>query len=112
MPHICTMLLYNVTLTVDRDITTSWLQWMTDTHIPDVMSTGMFISYRFSRLIGHDHSDSEIFSVQYLTKDMAHLTRYHNEFAPELQRSHRERYGDKVAVFRTLMQIIEHNDKL
>ena len=38
------MLLYNVTITVDLDVHDDWVQWMRDTHIPDVMSTGMFIS--------------------------------------------------------------------
>ena len=70
------MLLYNVTVTIDLDAHEDWVQWMRDSHIPDVMSSGMFVSYRMSRLIGHDHADSEIYTMQYLVKDMAHLVRY------------------------------------
>ncbi|GAB4496036.1 MAG: hypothetical protein OHK0019_26870 [Saprospiraceae bacterium] len=106
------MFLYNVTITVDLDIHEDWARWMRDTHIPDVMSTGMFISYRMSRLTGHEHVDSEIYTVQYLVKDMAHLRRYQEEFAPELQRQHRERYDGKFAAFRTVMEVIEHNEKI
>ncbi|MBN8682069.1 MAG: DUF4286 family protein [Chitinophagales bacterium] len=104
------MILYNVTVTLDIDVHQEWSNWMRDTHIPDVMSTGMFLSYRMSRLLDHDHQDSEIYSIQYLVKDMAHLRRYYQEFAPELQRQHTARYEGKFVVFRTIMEVIDHNE--
>lgn len=106
------MLLYNVTVTIDLDIHKDWVKWMREVHIPEVMITGMFVSYRMSRLIGHDHSDSEIYTIQYLVKDMALLMRYQNEFSPELQRQHQERYAGKFAAFRTVMELVDHNDKI
>jgi TRAP-type C4-dicarboxylate transport system substrate-binding protein len=84
---------------------------MRETHIPDVMSTGMFLSYRMSRLLGHEHQDSEIFSVQYLVRDMAHLRRYQEEFAPALQQETKARYDGKFAVFRTVMDLVDHNEQ-
>ena len=104
------MLLYNVTVTIDLDIHEEWATWMRDTHIPDVLITGMFVSYRMCRLIGHDHADSEIYTIQYLVRDMAHLMRYQNEFAPELQRQYCERYDGKFAAFRTVMEVIDSNE--
>jgi hypothetical protein len=106
------MLLYNVTVTIDLDVHDDWVQWMRETHIPDVMATAMFLSYRFNKMVGHEHEDAEIYTIQYLVKDMPHLMRYQEEFAPELQRKHRERYDGKYAVFRTLMEIVDHNEKL
>ena len=85
---------------------------MRNTHIPDVMSTGMFLSYRMCRLMGHEHTDAEIFTVQYLVKDMAHLMRYQEEFAPELQQQHSNRYEDKYAAYRSLMEVVDHNERL
>lgn len=106
------MLLYNVTVTIDLDVHADWQRWMQNSHIPDVMATGMFLSYRMSRLIGHEHTDSEIFTVQYLLKDMAHLVRYQQDFAPELQEQVRARYDGKYAVFRTVMELVDHNEKM
>ncbi len=100
------MLLYNVTITVDLDLHEDWVRWMRDTHIPDVMATGMFISCRMSKLLGHEHTDAEIFTVQYLVKDMVHLRHYQEEFAPKLQQQHQERYNGKIAAFRTVMEVI------
>ncbi len=104
------MVLYNVTVTLELSIHEDWLRWMLETHIPDVMITGMFISYRMSRLIGHDHNDAEIYTIQYLLKDLDHLTRYQQEFAPDLQRQVRERYEGKFEVFRTIMEVVDTNE--
>jgi Domain of unknown function (DUF4286) len=106
------MLIYNVTITIDLDVHKDWEHWMRNTHIPDVMSTGMFLSYRMCRLVGHEHTDAEIFTVQYLVKDMAHLMRYQEEFAPELQQQHSTRYDGKYAAFRSLMEVVDHNEQL
>ncbi len=100
------MFLYNVTITLDLDIHEDWLQWMKNVHLPDVMATGMFVSYRMCRLMGHEHQDSEIYTMQYMAPDMEHLRRYQQDFAPELQRLFRERYEGKFAAFRTVMEII------
>ena len=110
IPNSLYILLYNVTVTIDLDVFKDWQHWMQDTHIPDVMATGMFMSYRMCRLIGHEHTDSEIFTVQYLVKDMAHLMRYQQEYAPELQEAVRKRYDGKYAVFRTVMEVVDHNE--
>lgn len=105
------MLIYNVTITLDADIEQDWLQWMKETHVPDVMMTGMFVSYRMGRLLSHEHTESEIYTVQYLAKDMAHLQRYLEEFAAELQKATKLRYDGKYAVFRTVMELVDHNEK-
>lgn len=100
------MLLYNVTITVDQDVHEDWLHWMQTVHIPAVMDTGMFLSYRLSRLLGHEHEDAEIFTVQYLVLDVGHLRRYQEEFAPRLQADHTQRYEGRFAAFRTIMEVI------
>ena len=32
------MIVYNVTVSVDENITSDWLAWMKDEHIPEVMA--------------------------------------------------------------------------
>jgi len=106
------MLLYNVTVTIDLEIHEDWVRWMRETHIPDIMASGCFLSYRMCRLLGHEHEDSEIYAVQYLSKDMVHLMRFQQEFAPDLQAQHKARYDGRYAVFRTVMEVVDHNEKM
>ncbi|MCY7329163.1 MAG: DUF4286 family protein [Saprospiraceae bacterium] len=106
------MLLYNVTFTIDLEIQDDWVRWMRETHIPDIMATGSFLSYRMCRLLSHEHDDAEIYAIQYLVKDMAHLMRFQQEFAPELQARHKARYEGRYVVFRTAMELVDHNEKM
>ncbi len=106
------MLIYNVTITIDNDIEQDWRTWMLEQHIPDVMMTGMFVSYRLNRLLNHEHQEAEIYTVQYLATDMEHLQRYLEEFAGPLQAAHKQRYEGKYATFRTVMELVDHNDKI
>jgi hypothetical protein len=106
------MIVYNITVSVDLDVHEDWVSWMKETHIPDVMSTGMFVSYRLTRMLNHEHTDMEIYAVQYLCKDMAHLTTYQKDFAEALQADHRKRYDGKYTVFRSLLEIIDHNEHI
>jgi hypothetical protein len=100
------MLLYNVTITIDLDVHDDWLRWMREIHVPEVMATGLFLSSRMCRLLGHEHADAEIYAMQYLVQDMDTLLRYQREFGPALQRQTQERYEGKYAVFRSVMEVV------
>jgi len=106
------MLLYNVTVTIELSVHEDWLNWMRNSHIPDVMSTGMFLSYRLNKMLGHEHEDAEVYTVQYLVKDMAHLIQYNDIYALDLQAKVKARYDGKYVVFRTVMEVVDHNEHL
>lgn len=100
------MIIYNVTLTVDADIAEEWLQWMRTQHIPEVMKTGMFDSWRILRVLTGEQ-DGMSYAVQYECRDMSTYERYRSEFAPALQAQTLSRYGNKVLAFRTLLEVLE-----
>jgi hypothetical protein len=45
------MILYSVTVNIDRQVEQDWLQWMKSVHIPEVMDTGLPMSYKLLRLL-------------------------------------------------------------
>ena len=98
------MLLYNVTVGVDKDIEMEWLAWMKEKHIPDVMKTGMFVSSKIYKVL-HDQDDGTTsYSVQYIAKSMDHIQQYLEAYAPALAEEHRQRYLHKHVAFRTLLE--------
>jgi len=103
------MLLYNVTVTIDLEVHQDWLRWMQEIHIPDVMNTGLFLSYRLCRLMTHEHTDAEMYTIQYAVQDMSSLQQYQQEFATALQEAHKVRYEGKYAAFRSVMEVLEHS---
>ena len=101
------MIVYNVTIKVDDAIEMEWVKWMKDIHIPDVMSTACFTSYRVS-LIDAVEGDQggNAYSVQYTALNRGALSTYFNQYAVQLQKEHIERFGDKALAFRTIMEVL------
>lgn len=100
------MIKYNVTIGVDEDITTAWLDWMKKEHIPDVMDTGIFLKAQISRIINSSDSNNT-FAITYTCDSMKDLHYYQVNYATELQQKHIDRYGDKAVPFRTIMEVIQ-----
>ena len=103
------MILYNVTISIDPDVHDEWLQWMKETHIPDVMATGLFIENKIARILAEEEG-GKAYSIQYLLRNMDDYETYQQEHAPRLQAEHIERYDGKFGAFRTLLHVIHHTD--
>lgn len=99
------MILYNVTVSIDEEVHEDWLNWMKDVHIPEVLSTGMFVENRLCRIHAFEEGGVS-YSIQYLATDMEHYERYQEEFAPRLQEEHTRRYAGKFAAFRTVLEVV------
>lgn len=98
------MFLYNVTVGIDADIEQEWVQWMKTTHIPDVLRTGLFVDYKFYKVL-HDNSDGSIsYSVQYFATSIENVVLYLEKLAPALVEEHRQKFRDKHVAFQTLLE--------
>jgi len=99
------MILYNVTVSVDRDIAEEWVVWMKTEHIPDVMATGHFTSHRILRLLNDDPDVTGIsYAVQYEAADIGQLEAYLLHEATALREKHMLRYGSKTIAFRSVLE--------
>ena len=99
------MIIYNVTVSVDLEVHEMWLVWMKDTHIPDVMATGLFLDSKICRVLSEDDSDAT-YAIQYTCTDMATYERYRDEHAQRLQAELAKYYGGKTTAFRTLLEVV------
>lgn len=99
-------ILYNVTVKILIDKAEEWLDWMQTIHIPDVMATGKFDSFRMTEIIEED-DQGRTFSIQYVSSNMETFQSYQAEDAKKLQEEHQIRYKDMYVAFRTLMNIIK-----
>jgi len=98
------MFLYNVTVGIDADIEQEWVLWMKMTHIPDVLRTGLFVDYKFYKVL-HDNGDGSIsYSVQYFATSLDNVVLYLEKFAPALVEEHRQKFRDKHVAFQTLLE--------
>lgn len=98
------MILYNVTVNIAPEVHREWLEWMKNKHIPDVLSTGLFIENRFFRVLTTEEDEGFTYSVQYFLESMEKYETYREVFAPALQAEHTEKYRDQFVAFRTLLE--------
>lgn len=98
------MIIYNVTTKVDESIAGTWLQWLFDEHLPDVMRTGCFSGYRVVRLLEVDDSEGPTYAVQYNAESKADYNRYIELYAPELRQRSIDKWGAGFIAFRSVME--------
>jgi len=98
------MLLYNVTVGIDRDAEAEWLQYMREKHIQDVLNTGLFMGYKMYKVL-HNQEDGTIsYSIQYLARSIEDVQQYLEVFAPALIEQHRKRFEHRHVAFMTLLE--------
>ncbi len=100
------MIIYNVTISVERPVHEQWLVWMRHTHIPEVMATGLFLEHRMLRVLADDGADTLTFAVQYTCQDMAAFEAYERDHAPRLRAESEKYYGGRALSFRTLLEVL------
>lgn len=99
------MIIYNVTLNVDESIHDEWMLWMHNTHIPEVLATGLFSSAKMLRLLTRQADETgETYAIQYLADSLENYLTYQEKHAPSLQKKTLDKYGNKLLAFRTLME--------
>jgi len=98
-------ILYNITIKIETGLHEEWLEWMKSVHIPEVMSTACFESYKITRILGDDDDHGVGFAIQYISPDMDTFSIYQQKYARQLQEKHSDRYANQYVAFRTLMQI-------
>ncbi len=99
------MIIYSVTISLDRGIEQNWLAWMQETHIPEVMATGHFEDYSFQQLL-EPTVDPEMvtYNVHYHCATIEAYRAYEKNHAPKLRQAHEDRYANRFVSFRTLLK--------
>jgi len=101
------MIVYNISIKVNKMIETEWVQWQKTEHIPEVMSSRQFFDYRFFRLVEDEVSDGVIYIVQYFAESMQEYNQYVHQFASGLRQKAFDKWGNQFIAFRTIMQSVD-----
>lgn len=101
------MIIYSVTVAIDRDVEDAWLAWMRDTHIPDVLATGFFRAAEIRRQIDAT-SDAKraTYVIEYACDSLERYEFYRATKASALQQDHGKRYAGKFEASRQLFERI------
>ena len=100
------MVIYNVTIKVDKDAAAAWVQWMKTEHIDDLLRTGLFTDCRLCKLLEQDESEGITFIAQYFCASIDQYNIYIAQYAEKMREKGQSRFGGKFVAFRTIMEII------
>ena len=103
------MIIYNVTLKVNRSISEEWLEWLKKTHSKEMLETTLFYDCRICRLLEQDDTEDLTFVVQYYCRSLNDYRNYMENHAEAMRRKGTERFGTQVLGFRTLMEVLDEN---
>lgn len=100
------MLLYNITVGIDKDIEDEWKLWIKDSYLNAVMKTGLFKEYKIYKVLTHDDESSVSYSIQLFAERIENVVGYLEKFAPSIVEEQRERFKNRHVVFNTLLEEI------
>ena len=69
------MILYSVTIVIQADIESEWVDWMKKVHVPDVLRTGFFSDCQICKLIGTG-KEEPTYILQYRCPSLEEYYRY------------------------------------
>ena len=101
------MIIYNVTVKVDSQIAGTWLQWLLNEHIPDVMRTKCFTGYKVVRLLEVDDSEGPTYAIQYFASSLEDYKHYIENYAPEMRKRSTDKWGNQFMAFRSVMEVVK-----
>ncbi len=92
---------------MDKPLAPTWLNWMFQEHIPEVMQTGCFLECKVLKLLTEaDDNQGVNYAIQYTANSMEDYEHYRTHFAPALQQKTLEKFGNQVLAYRSLLEVI------
>lgn len=100
------MIVYNITTKILPQIKEQWLHWQTNEHIPEMMATGLFDSFKLYRLLDQDDTEGITFTIQYSASSLQRYQQYMDVFAAAMRKKAVDKWGNQFIAFRTVMQLV------
>jgi len=101
------MYIYNITTNIEEASHHAWVKWMKEIHIPEVLSTGKFLSAKFTKVLVEEDMGGVTYSIQYSVMDKVTLERYYEEDAARLMESVQQKFAGKLVSFKTELEVVD-----
>ena len=98
------MFIYNITIKVENSIHQRWLSWMSEQHIPFIMSSGKFTDHQLLRLREVDESDGPTYALQLFAESKADYNAFKAVYEADCLKKQRAAWDAKMLCFSTLME--------
>lgn len=101
------MILYNITIKPDPEISGEYLAWLKEKHVPEIMATGCFTEYRICRMLDLEEGEGTTLVVQYHAPSRESYEKYLRDHAPGLREDAFRTWGDRFLAYRSIMEVVQ-----
>lgn len=103
------MILYNITLNIDNDITDDCLDYLKGTFIRQATASRVMQSPKIHRVLPNETSDSQSgsYAIQFNVKNIDTLNYWIEHEGQHISKQLISRFGNKIAGFTTVLEEIE-----
>ena len=92
---------------INKDVEDSWLKWMKDKHIEDVLKTGYFTDWDIKKQLNPEPAaDESTYVISYKTSSLDQYFEYLEKEAPRLQKEHTDKFYGKFKASRSVYKLI------
>lgn len=100
------MLLYNITYNVETEASETWLAWMQETLLPDVLATNLIVGHKQFRLLTELDNGGLTYSFQYFFADMDDYLAFQNNHSEAFDNKITQHFSGKYVSFKTLLEAL------
>jgi hypothetical protein len=100
------MILLNITIIVEWPSHESWLAWLKEEYIPEMLASGLFQKYQLVRLLQIDEMQGPTYAIQLYADNMEDYNRFESGLSDVMRRKSIKKWGERAIEFRTVMQVL------
>ncbi|MDR1679418.1 MAG: DUF4286 family protein [Prevotellaceae bacterium] len=100
------MIIFNTTYLVSDKVYGSFVKWIKEKHLPQMLETGHFNSPVVSRVLNNEAPEGSSVSVQFTTNDMDTLACWREQYGDLYEMEIGSLFSEEVLYFSTCMEII------
>ena len=93
------MYVYNITTNIQENAEKEWLAWMQNTHIPEMLDTGKFLSAKMCKVLVEEDLGGMTYSVQYTVENRDILEDFHRTDAVTYEKQNQCKICRSICLF-------------
>ncbi|MFC5412912.1 DUF4286 family protein [Larkinella bovis] len=98
------MILYNLTVNIDKAVEREWLHWMRTEHQPAVLATGLPLDHKILHLLTEVDNNGATYTFQYSFRSKLDFFRFQKYHSDALLEKLQQRFGNQYVTFQSLLE--------
>jgi hypothetical protein len=101
------MVLFSLTVNIDKEIENEWLDWMKQSFIPSLWLTGFFQEKRFLKLLNEEENGGCTYSLQLTLDKLETFQHFENNHLEDFRKMLYGKYSGRLVDFYTILEKVD-----